>query len=71
MTFQICTLILTFMLGTLGVYSLIILRSVRKLTEETRQSLIILNQDLPEILFYIKEGAQKAEQVKEQGLSKA
>ncbi len=55
MIFEVCAIVLTIVFGMLGIYLLVVLRSVQKLTEEARISVTTLNQDLPQILADVKE----------------
>lgn len=55
MVFEVCALVLTVILSLLGIYLFVVLRSVRKLSEEARQSFVSLNEELPVILADLKD----------------
>lgn len=59
MIYEVCALVLTIILGMLGLYFIFFLHSTRSLVEETRQTVKSLNEELPTILHDLKYSAEK------------
>ena len=58
MVFEVCALVLTIIFGMLGIYLLIVVRSTQRLVDEARQSVVLLNKQLPDILADVQSSVQ-------------
>lgn len=58
MVFEVCALVLTIIFGMLGIYLLIVVRSAQRLVDEARQSVVLLNKQLPDILADVQSSVQ-------------
>lgn len=47
---EVCVLVLTIIFGMAGIYFILVLRSIREVTEATKASLKVVNDQLPEIM---------------------
>ena len=66
MTYEVCALVATIILGVLGIELILWIRSARKLTDQARQTMQELNSHLPHLLKDVQAVTTLVRQTSEQ-----
>ncbi|MHB8073324.1 hypothetical protein [Desulfosporosinus fructosivorans] len=66
MIYEVCVLVATIILGVLGIELVLWVRSIRKLTDEAKQSIQVVNTHLPSMLGDVQAMTNLARQTTEQ-----